>query len=608
MPKDPNIIDKIILTENVYIYKKPSGKFYTKISISNLLKTVKDEKSDQGCVGLFNMVSLDGQSPNGRDYKVSATVLKYHAEAAFLTEPVADWTETKLAYLFLVDFGDFVVIARRNISGLKLLLSSLIPLPYEVISKMLYNQQTTFEKYDMGNLDLSGGALRSKIAIADNLAETFNYVGANTYMLNSLRIINNSDRYAVSTTTSRLAKNGEKVKLTPFINWCSTMIELAQNYHDIESPLDVFSTPQDYSLKRDTLAPVSITLTFIRLIDDFEKEMLTDVRYVHNDLRPKNITLKRILANLTQLVELQSDPQDNYRHTAATGTTTFFKDLTIKLNPKSIVLHSKRLSKVRLYHNDGTYISLIEYINDKSAFYVAFEECEFKYNNRKLFKNSVLLGSIEHFLSVFEPDALIDNITTEKGIFTAASIQFGVNSAFYYTEQRFANSDFLVLDDLGGEWADHIFIRGNEIGFILAKYKNSVFSATAFTDIIGQAQKNMGSLNATENQIQSKLAFWQSNYNLANVNTRIARLRVGSSINDFAIKFGELKSNINTTKTVHLVLNFMSKQLLSTNLNNLRNGVDFDRKREAIQILWQISSLISSCFEHNVKLKIYCKP
>jgi len=135
-----------------------------------------------------------------------------------------------------------------------------------------------------------------------------------------------------------------------------------------------------------------------------------------------------------------------------------------------------------------------------------------------------------------------------------------------------------------------------------------VFSATAFTEIIGQAQKNMGNLNATEAMIRKKADFWKSDYRLKNAVTRINRLRLGSSVDDFINRFVSLTKDVNSSKKVSLNINFISKALLTTNLNNLRNNIDFTRKKEAIQILWQISSLISSCYEHNVGLKILCKP
>lgn len=607
MAKAIDIFDRIILTENVYIYKKPSKKFYSKNTIHGLFTIAKDEKHDQACTKLFSLINQTGVSLNGRDYRISGLVLKYYANASFIDEPINGWEEVKLAYLFLIDFKDYLVISKRNISGIGDFTDTLDPLEYEVISKMLYTNQSTFEKYGMDNLDSAGVAMKARVVVADNLEESFNYGGANTYMLNSLRISNDLDRYAISTSTSRLSKSGDKSKLIPFVNWSAEIIELATNFTDKDTPLDVFAKPYDYIAERDNLTAISVTLLFNRILEDIDNGIITEIRFQDRHFRTRRVDIKKHLRDLSQYLPLEPTGED-YRYEVPFGVKSFYRDLSIKMNPKSIVLHSSRLRRLRLYKNDGTNLSFIEYLSGRNCFIIGFDQCEFKYNSRKLFKDSMLLGAINPFLSVFEPDANTIQITCEKGIPKANSTIFDTNSAFFFAENKFTNSDFLVLDDLGGEWADHIYINGLEIGFVHSKANNSLFSATAFTEIIGQAQKNLGSLNATEKQIRSKTQLWQGNYRLNNINTQITRLRKGQNVNAFINRFIEIKSNINTQKAVHLVVNFISKAELTINLNNLRNGVDFARKREAIQILWQISSLISSCREHNVRLKIHCRP
>jgi hypothetical protein len=220
----------------------------------------------------------------------------------------------------------------------------------------------------------------------------------------------------------------------------------------------------------------------------------------------------------------------------------------------------------------------------------------------------MLLGSIDQFLSIFQPDVKINAVRSEKGSVTKASIKFQVSSAFYYAEEKFGGGDYLVLDDLGGEWADHILINGSEIGFVHSKANTSKFSATAFTEIIGQAQKNMGSLNAVDSQIKRKAAFWKNDYQKDRVLTKIKRLRKGNSVDDFVKRYIRLKSEPNSRKSVYLVVNFISKALLETNLKKLRDDIQFKERKEAIQILWQISSLIASGREHNIGVYILCKP
>lgn len=57
-----------------------------------------------------------------------------------------------------------------------------------------------------------------------------------------------------------------------------------------------------------------------------------------------------------------------------------------------------------------------------------------------------------------------------------------------------------------------------------------------------------------------------------------------------------------------LIINFIERNLLEKKLQLLKNKKDFSERNEVYQILWFISSLLGSCNEQNVSLKIICKP
>jgi len=65
-----------------------------------------------------------------------------------------------------------------------------------------------------------------------------------------------------------------------------------------------------------------------------------------------------------------------------------------------------------------------------------------------------LLGAVPQFLSYFEPLAALATVVNEKGNFRTGMRRFDPNSSFLLEEQPFRRAQFMVLDDLGGEWAD----------------------------------------------------------------------------------------------------------------------------------------------------------
>jgi hypothetical protein len=609
MPKiKPDNFSKIILNENIYIYKKISGKFYSKRTIEGLFATIKNEKDHLGCKKLDSELNKTGKTNNGMTYLFSGLILKYTNKASFISEYIKDWDEQKLAYFFLIDFGTYVIIAKRNISGINDFINSLNPLPYEVITTFLYTPQTLMEKFSMDNLDPSSSAMRARSVSSDNLLESFNYVGANSYMLNFLRFNNDNDRFNISANTSRLAKAGEKATLSDFANFCGHIVNLAEKPIVKDTPLTMFATPFDYATERDKLTPIALTFLYNRFLDDLDKELITDIRYEYDGHPARSLNLAKQIKGVSQLVSLIPDATDKYAYDVEPGQQVVSKDIRLKMNEKSIRIGSARLSRIKVYRADDSTLALTDYINNKGCFFVNFNQSEFTYANRKLFRDSRLLGSIDQFLTIFTPDPLVALIKTEKGKVTQNSIQFLKNTSFRYAEDKFSDGEYLLLDDLGDEWADHIRIKGSEIAFILSKADKKKFSATAFTEVIGQAQKNIGNLSAMDSQIKAKLENWRTFYKKDKVITKIKRLRIGNTIDEFASRFIELKTTPNSKKAVYLNINFISKQLLEKNLKKLKNNETFGQRKQTIQILWQISSLIASGREHNVDVYIICKP
>ncbi|NQX38832.1 hypothetical protein HQN84_08220 [Pedobacter steynii] len=598
---------KIVLNENVYIYKKLSNKFYSKRAITNLFQQSKGEKADLSCIILDKLELKEGVSLNGKPYKLSALILKYHTEASFISEPIKYWEEVKLAYLFLIDFGNYLIITKKNISGLRSIMQTVESIPYEVISGVLFTTKSLLEKLSMDNLDTSSTAMKARIVVSESLKDSFNYVGANTYMLNFLRLNNENDRFTISLNTSRIAKSGEKTSIIKLVDWTSHLISLIENFIEKETPLDLFAKPYEYSKERDNLTPISLTILFTRLLDEIENGTIEGAQYKYKDYLPRKININKLITKLSQFLKLNLG-EDNYTYLVVNPENPIYKDLKVKLGEKSIRIYSNRLRNLDLLRNNDTSISFMDFTNNRSTFFINFDQCDYTYANRKLFKDSMLLGSIEQFLSIFIDEGSVNGITTEKGNLSKSSKFFNKNSAFNYVEERFKNSDFIVLDDLGGEWADHIIIKDSEISLVHSKTNNSKFSATAFTEIIGQAQKNMHVFNLPNTQINRKKTFWNSYYKKDKIVSKIPRLRTGSSVEDFIERFETIRVMPNHKKSVYLMVNFISKKLLETNLNKLKLDLDFAQRKEAIQILWQISSLIASCREHNASVYIICKP
>lgn len=595
-------IANILINENAYFYQNINN---VNISISKIIEQFRIVSSIKTSNYLINKVKI---RLNEENIYYSICVFKYSTKPTFIDEPINGWQEEKLAYLLIVEIEDFLVISRKNISKLQEFTKLFKTLDYDTLSTLFVNEDTSFEKFSLKNLNVSDKALREKTVEAIDLKENFSSLGANNYMLNSLRVKNNNEKTSLILNSSRINKFGKKNNINSFCKWSKNLIQQIKNHTASDTFLSIFAEPQDYESLKNSLIPISILFNFSSIYTDFELGIISEIIFIQKDTEDNLITREiNIIPFLTKFERLCKITFHNDIYTIENSTSN---DLQLKLNEKSISIKSNKLRNVRVIYANGVNMSIIEYINSKNSYIINFDNVDLAYSNRKLFKDNRLLGSISNFLKIFKPHIDLNTVTSEKGNFQPTSTNFDSDSIFGFVENNFINDyDFFICDDLGKEWADHIGVSDNKISFFHSKYNTTSASASAFQDIVGQAQKNLGNLTPQDFQLNSKSNLWNNNYNSTDgVNTNIQRLRKGSNTTDLVNQMKLTSNNPYLRKEIFLIINFISKSSLETFLQNLIDGIAFTERNETIQILWFISSLISSCQELNTEVTIYCKP
>ena len=215
-----------------------------------------------------------------------------------------------------------------------------------------------------------------------------------------------------------------------------------------------------------------------------------------------------------------------------------------------------------------------------------------------------LLGNLDYFLNILEPYESLSSITSEKGDYTQTSTSFDSNSLFFFIEDTLASSvDYLFCDDLGNEFADFISIKNlDSICYYHAKNGNSFLSASDFQVVLGQALKNIGNMSMSNADLERKLARWDNNIK----DTNISLKRIGDSVANGGDSFIKTSNSPNSVKEIYIVVNFLSKSNLEVGLNNLKQGETCPH--QIVQILWLLSSFISTCKELGIKAHITCLP
>ncbi|MDR6843336.1 hypothetical protein [Flavobacterium granuli] len=601
---EDEILKQIVLNENAYFYSNPDEVNLSRALITNLFKTISTGRIGNYLLRVVNKEIVI----NEQSFNYSICIFRYTAIPSILEEHLENWEEIKLAYILIVDFKDYIMMVRRNVAKLREFLEKFDPIDYKVLSILYVDEDTQIEKLNMQNMNVSDRAMRQKSLESLNLKQNLSPLGASNYVVNNMRVKNDEEKTSLSFNTSRINKLGKKCSIKETIRWGFSQVEKLRAHSDRETFLSIFSESIEFKEHKHNLMPIAILFVFSKLYEDLEQNVIHETRIVLEDGSQRTIDLIKHISRVETLLQVINN--DEVGLNTYDILNPYANDLKIKINEKSISISSQKLRNIILFKDNGRMQKLIDYINVSNQFIVNFDNCELIYTNRKLFKDNRLLGNIDNFIKIFRPDPRLENVNSEKGTFTAAASNFSAGSVFNIVEDIFLqDSDYLVCDDLGKEWADHISISGNKIKFIHSKYKEVNFSASAFQDIVGQALKNLGNLMPQDFQLASKQNFWSSNYNNDGIQTQIARLRKGNSIVDFTEKFKSTILEPNHQREVYLVLNFISKSALEIKLQQLRDAEYFIERNEIIQILWFISSFINSCKEAGVdSVYIYCKP
>lgn len=230
---------------------------------------------------------------------------------------------------------------------------------------------------------------------------------------------------------------------------------------------------------------------------------------------------------------------------------------------------------------------------------------------RRLYKNGQMVKDIEAIKATLVPIPNLRTSSSEKGTnYTINDTDFHPNCVFRIVEDEFAASTYLVCDDLGNEWADHIAISGDTISFIHSKSNNKVgktsLSASLFQDAIGQALKNIGYLNPTDDFLSAKQrSIANSTYNVDRQQTSIQRVRRGT-VQQFVDEIKRLRMSPNFTREACLAVDFLSRQELIDAFDNIVVGRPFRQKNYTVQLIWLLNAFISTCKDADLHCKIYC--
>lgn len=593
-------ITNILLNENAYFYKAKK-----RVSKANVLTLFREARDDKEAKRSYDSIIRQSLFESGQEIaKYSLDIFDFDQKPSFLKEEQDLW-ETKTAFLLLLEYRDYLVVFRKNISGVKTLKAIAEPIDYNVLANFYINDKSRFEKIISSSLNTADNAIQTKTSEAIDLQGVMTRFGASKQVISALRLDNNGEKATVSLSTSRVNALKLRQDFENVLFWAIKMCNLitaAITNNKTHRFIASFAEPIDFEKEIKSLIPKYLMFRFSPLFEQLESGLIQRVyRLVENE-KQEEINIIEEISPFISLITLSKKNEVRY-----TGS-----DVTVHINKKTMTIHCESFKDIYIVVQDNS-IRLSEYLNTRNDYLITFEQPEYAYTHHKIFKDHRLLNDLDVFLETFIPEPLLQNVTSEKGIgYTTTSTTFSPNSIFGVMDTALANKQCVICDDMGVEWGDFISIHNNEIAFYHCKYNDNALSASDLQEVFGQAQKNLGYLELNDEMVEYRRHRWSSKYRLNGIQTRIKRIRRCANP---ARPLASVKESIykasasgNLKRSVFAVINFLSKTELTASLNRLKKGETFENKGITLQILWFVNAVLSSANEIGVEFRVICRP
>ncbi|WP_099369675.1 DEAD/DEAH box helicase [Sphingobacterium sp. 1.A.5] len=514
--------------------------------------------------------------------------------------------EQTLALTFLKIKGNYIYFYDSIQSSPMRQLDNLKPLNREYLIK-LFKDKRAVNKIFLMNTDIGSNNIRNKELQAGAIEYTAPGLSDYSYFPARIEgsISDSQGNYAkryVGFQNGRITDfTNARIEYDEFIEWINGIhqeINTNTTNNKINSFMGRFSEKVD--------APLNPTPTSILL--DIDDEII--YRYGYEDSK-KDVVIEDYCALITNnefVVEINNE-EFAFTIVYDSNLERFYLSCT-DINDKIQPLNPNEQN-------------LLSYINNNQCFRLVLEGNKYIYAHKNFFTPSLNINSKKQNLDInqlFNPYSCISTIRSEKGHskLKISNNLWNKNTLFGLIarqakgydkklESEF-NFDYLLCDDLGSEIGDFIGldIKNKRVVFIHAKAKKSKLSASNFTEVCGQATKNLDFLTPYYQRVpKQNIDKWKNPWSLKNVgqiNNRV--ITNNATPQQFWNLYMKLISDPTTSREVWLMvgnmfdINTFKKELNKKDISKV--------KSEAIQLIYLIRSTWNSVSQVGAKLKIYC--
>lgn len=577
-----------------------------KITKTFLLSCIKDIKTELSTKSGITLVEIVRHKVLNENVFVSLLVFSYNSTPTFLSKLESQIipTEKLIGYLIIIEIENYIVLLSRHTPTLKKLNKFLKPIQDANLVGAVFSNTSNFIQLKITNSPQVSDAIRNKSFEGKDLSNSLPRYNVGKSIVKGTKLRDNDQTISISFSTSRLNSLGNKVTIYDLCQWCLSIISAIKNPTDISHTiLNSYARAIKWSDAPENMIPKYLHIDFYELINYIESEKL-ELVYKNESDEFSHINISRFLDKYSDSLELCTQDVNGIK---CYHTKRFREQLYVQQTKTSLNVKSKgRIMRLFLRDENDKKEKLTSYINKKKCYIIGFDNINYSYANAKLYHDTNIMGNLDYILDIFEEKNDFRQVLSEKGQIVENMLNFDHSSMFYQIEKMYQNDEtikYVVCDDLGIEYADHIVIGDNKIIYVHSKCAKSVsLSASALQIVIGQAMKNIG--NVRYGNINKKVESWR---NKRYSKTAIPVCRKGD-INSLENAYQNVLKSPNGIQEVCLAVNFISKQQLKIGFDKLKNQEPINQKGNVIQLIWLLSSFILACKEADMRCKILCLP
>tara|TARA_R110002074_G_scaffold373069_1_gene548750 strand:+ start:35810 stop:37576 length:1767 start_codon:yes stop_codon:yes gene_type:complete len=528
------------------------------------------------------------------NYKCSIRVFPSVRPVYFFDETLEDRV---YAFLILIEYQNYLAVFKKSCANISDLLEEHFTLvDSRCLTGTFDDGDVEFQKIALRNMTISDRAMKARSYEATDLKGLLSTHAAGRSIPYYLKLRQGSITKAIS-ATGRLVESSQRKSLDEIAIWVKEQVEQLGNSSNSNYFLDSFAKKAELNDVLNICAPSAILIESTSLVERIDRDLLV-LKYETSRNGTIGISTRvrdKLFSALENVYELDSDCKVIGREACT----------QLRKNEKSLTLKSKTLTQFRIIEN-GKEVTLQRFIVKNGYYSVTFTDPKYMYFMGSCFEDSSGISEINSILEILHPKTEIPSVTSEKGSFTNTCTDFNSDSMFGVVERLHQGDDYILCDDLGIEWADHITFNKAEsnISFIHSKHGSASTSASNLHDVVGQGIKNLGNMYFTKEQMVERITGKLSKTYINNgINTSITRVRKGNLV-VIESYLNELLKDYKLHRKCILSCSFLSKSEVTAEFSKIQRGKVVPG--HIIQLLWIISSFAHAVKDMNAIPIIYC--